>query len=47
MLSDAHSLSVDEVVKYYQLNETHGLSKKQVESSLRKYGYNGLLTKLS
>lgn len=42
MLEEAYSCTVDDVLKHYNTNTETGLTKKQIESSLKEYGYNGL-----
>uniref|UniRef100_A0A095A5T9 P-type Ca(2+) transporter n=1 Tax=Schistosoma haematobium TaxID=6185 RepID=A0A095A5T9_SCHHA len=42
MLEEAYSCTVDDVLKHYNTNTETGLTKKQIESALKEYGYNGL-----
>ena len=37
----AHMKSVDELLKYFKVSDTEGLSQEVVEESLEKYGLNG------
>ena len=37
----AHMKSVDELKKYFKVDDTEGLSKEAVEEALEKYGPNG------
>lgn len=42
-MENAHTKSVSEVLKYFEVNENNGLTPEQVKSSLEKYGANGEL----
>lgn len=40
-MDDAHSKSVDEVLKYFGTDEDKGLSPDQIKRNQEKYGPNG------
>ncbi|XP_018648452.1 putative atpase [Schistosoma mansoni] len=42
MLEEAYSCTVDDILKHYNTNTETGLTKRQIESSLKEYGYNEL-----
>lgn len=43
-MNTAHTLSVQEVLRYYKSDENHGLSEEQVKTAQAKYGPNGEFT---
>ena len=43
----AHMKSVDELKKYFKVDDTEGLSKEAVEEALEKYGPNGKFFSMS
>lgn len=43
-MNTAHTLSVQEVLRYYKTDENCGLSDEQVRSAQAKYGPNGEFT---
>ena len=36
-----HTKSIEEVLEYYKVTETEGLSEERVKEQRQKYGYNG------
>jgi P-type Ca2+ transporter type 2A len=40
-MEDAHARTVDEIVTYFNLDETRGLTPDQVKRNQEKYGLNG------
>lgn len=41
-MENPHAASVDEIIKYFETDESAGLSNEQVQKNQEKYGFNGM-----